>query len=1059
MAAEVQAPASAVFVEDLENLQFIAGKGHLAVPEDSEADRVRALLDRARLPAERRSRVQEYAQSLVEAVRREPASGVGLDAFLRQYHLGSQEGVILMCLAEALLRIPDAHTADRLIADKIGAGEWERYVGRSDSLFVNASTWGLLLTGRIVELDHGSHNTLQGWFAQLARRVGEPIIRAAIRQAMGILGAQFVMGATIESSLQRARGTPERSYRYSFDMLGEAALTTADAEKYYQTYRAAILAIARDVQQGSPLIARPSISIKLSALHPRYEFAQAQRVIGELTPRLLALVELARDGGIGLTVDAEEVDRLELSLRLIESVLRSKTLDGYAGFGIAVQAYQRGAYQVLTDLAANARASQRRITVRLVKGAYWDTEIKRAQERGYSGYPVFTRKPNTDVSYLACVRLLATLTDVIYPQFATHNAHTVAYVREVFHDRPGTFEYQRLHGMGEELYTQVLREGLHSCRVYAPVGAHKELLPYLVRRLLENGSNTSFVNGIVDTRLSVESVVSDPVALVEGYASLAHPRIPDPPRLYGPTRKNSRGVKLYDAAALLVLKQACETAASRPWTATALVDGNACGGASTPVLNPADELHIVGTVRQASAADASRAIESATVAQVAWDDTPVSERTHILLNAGDAFESHEAELIARCSLEAGKTIPDSVAEVREAIDFLRYYALQAQTDFGSDMALPGPTGEQNTLRLRGKGVFACISPWNFPLAIFTGQIAAALAAGNAVVAKPAEQTPLTTALAVELLHAVGVPAAALQFLPGGGEEVGAALTRDPRIAGVAFTGSMQTARRIERALAAREGSIATLIAETGGINAMIVDASALPEQVVLDAVASGFNSAGQRCSALRVLLLQEEIAPRVLELLRGHMRELCIGNPSLLATDVGPVIDRESLAMLHEYAHRMQAQFPCYQMALPSDLATGRFFAPLLVEIPSLRALDREVFGPIVHVVRYKATELDEQIRAINALGYGLTLGIHTRIDAVAKRIAAQARVGNVYVNRNMIGAVVGVQPFGGSRLSGTGPKAGGPHYLHRFAAEQTLSTNTSAVGGNASLLSLCGDG
>ncbi|HVY80778.1 MAG TPA: bifunctional proline dehydrogenase/L-glutamate gamma-semialdehyde dehydrogenase PutA [Steroidobacteraceae bacterium] len=1021
---------------------------------------VRTLADRARLAPDRREAVQNRALALVNAVRSAKPAGSGLDAFLREYHLGSREGVILMCLAEALLRIPDAETADRLIADKIPAGDWEEHLGDSDSLFVNASTWGLMLTGRIVDVDRAELGSVRSWFSRLTSRIGEPLARAALRQAMRILGHQFVMGRTIEEALERTHGSRERVYRYSFDMLGESALTAADAERYYEKYRAAIIAVGQDAQPNADIVARHSISVKLSALHPRYELAQRQRVMNELGPRLHALVKLARESGIGITVDAEEADRLELSLLLIDSVLASDVLDGYGGFGLAVQAYQRRAYNVLEWLASRARSLNRKITVRLVKGAYWDSEIKRAQERGLESYPTFTRKPNTDVSYLACARLLAGMTDVIYPQFATHNAHTVAYVAEVFGNQAGTFEYQRLHGMGEELYTQVIgpEQGGHACRVYAPVGPHEDLLPYLVRRLLENGANTSFVNRIVDARLPAEAVVMDPVAQVDGYQEIPHPRIVDPARLYGADRTNSRGVNMADGAELRALKQECEKAAAQRWHAAPLIDGKAITGEPVPIVSPANESHVVGTVVQASAEDAERALASAQVAQPAWDAIHAAQRAAILMRAADAFEAHRGDFIARCTLEAGKTLNDGIAEVREAVDFLRYYAVQARTEFGEEKVLVGPTGERNSLRLRGKGVFVCISPWNFPLAIFTGQVAAALAAGNAVIAKPAEQTPLTAALAVELLHEAGVPPQVLQFLPGEGGTVGAALTRDPRVAGVAFTGSTDTARLIERSLAARNAGIATLIAETGGLNAMIVDSSALPEQVVLDAVASGFNSAGQRCSALRVLLLQNEIAPRVLELLAGYMDELRIGDPALLATDVGPVIDRDALNMLQQHAERITAGAWHHRLKLPPDTRNGRFFAPLLVELPSLSALEREVFGPIVHVVRYRAADLDKVVDAVNALGYGLTLGVHTRIDATAQRIAARARVGNVYVNRNMIGAVVGVQPFGGMGLSGTGPKAGGPHYLHRFGTEQTITINTAAVGGNASLLSLAGD-
>jgi RHH-type proline utilization regulon transcriptional repressor/proline dehydrogenase/delta 1-pyrroline-5-carboxylate dehydrogenase len=1019
---------------------------------------VRALAARARLAPADAAAVQARGLALVEAVRAARPAGSGLDAFLREYHLASPEGVILMCLAEALLRIPDAHTADRLIADKIAAGAWEEHLGDSESLFVNASTWGLMLTGSIVDVDRNEVSSVRGWFSRLASRISEPVARAALRQAMRIMGHQFVMGRTIEEALERTTGTPERNYRYSFDMLGEAALTQADAERYFDKYRAAILAVGRKIRPETPLAARHSISVKLSALHPRYEFAQRERVLEELTPQLLALVKLARAAGIGLTIDAEEAERLELSLLLIDAVLASEDIAQYGGFGLAVQAYQKRTAALLEWLIVRARALGRTLSVRLVKGAYWDSEIKRAQERGLPGYPVFTRKANTDVSYLACARLLAASTDVIFPQFATHNAHTVAYITELFRNRPGAFEFQRLHGMGEELYSQVIAAdaGGYACRVYAPVGAHEDLLPYLVRRLLENGANTSFVNRVVDARLPAAAVVADPVAEVDRLAQAAHPRIVLPQQLFGAGRLNSLGVNFADAAQLEKLKSACEAAAAEPWRASALVNGKAGSGERLQLVNPANESQVIGAVVQASAADVERALASACAAAPAWEARSADERAAVLERAAQLFETHRAELIARCVLEAGKTLPDSVAEVREAVDFLRYYAQEARVLFGRETLLPGPTGEKNALRLRGRGVFACISPWNFPLAIFTGQVSAALAAGNAVLAKPAEQTPLTAAFAVQLLHEAGVPHAVLQFLPGQGGTVGAALTRDPRVAGVVFTGSTQTARIIERSLAGRAGAIATFIAETGGINAMLVDSSALPEQVVLDAVASGFNSAGQRCSALRVLILQEEIAARVMELLAGYMDELNVGNPAWLATDVGPVIDREALAMLEAHAARVTAGGAWHhRAALGAQAARGRFFAPLAVSLPALAALDREVFGPIVHVVDYRASELDQVVDEINAMGYGLTLGIHTRIDAVAERIAARARVGNIYVNRNMIGAVVGVQPFGGCGLSGTGPKAGGPHYLARFATEQTISINTAAVGGNAGLLSL----
>ncbi|HUN27605.1 MAG TPA: bifunctional proline dehydrogenase/L-glutamate gamma-semialdehyde dehydrogenase PutA [Steroidobacteraceae bacterium] len=1046
-----ESPAPHAFIEEASSLLSEPGRAINAQYLAPEERIVRALIAHARLDPPRQAAVQARALALVEAVRSDRASAGALDALLREYHLASREGVILMCLAEALLRIPDADTADRLIADKIGAGAWDEHLGDSASLLVNASTWGLMLTGRLVEIDRGEIGSARAWLGRLASRIGEPLARAALRQAMRVLGQQFVMGRTIGEALERA--ARQGAYRYSFDMLGEAALTAEDAERYLQKYRDAIAAIGAAAPLGRPLEERPGISVKLSALHPRYEPAQRARVLRELAPRLTELVERARGAGIALTVDAEEADRLELSLLLIEEVLASEATHGYAGFGLAVQAYQKRAYAVVSWLVARARARARRVTVRLVKGAYWDSEIKRAQERGLAGFPVFTRKANTDVSYLACAQLLAASTDAVFPQFATHNAQTVAYITELM-GAGGAFEFQRLHGMGEELYGEVIARG-GACRVYAPVGAHEDLLPYLVRRLLENGANTSFVNRIVDERLPAAEVVTDPVAEADRARPAAHPRIAEPERLYDPERRNSRGVNFADATELERLKAACELAARAPWHAGARIGGEAGRGARLAVRNPADGTAI-GSIALASLEDVERALALAAAAQSGWERRPVDERARMLERAAELFEERSAELIARCVLEAGKTVPDSVAEVREAVDFLRYYAAQARTLLGAETVLPGPTGERNTLRLRGRGLFACVSPWNFPLSIFTGQIAAALVAGNVVLAKPAEQTPLTAALACELLHGAGIPADALQFLPGEGASVGGALTGDPRLAGVAFTGSNETARLIERNLAARSGPIAALIAETGGVNALIADSSALPEQLVLDAAYSGFNSAGQRCSALRVLLLQEEIAARVLELLEGCMDELALGDPALLATDVGPVIDRDALAMLEAHAARITASAPWYHRArLPSGLAGELFFAPLAVEIAALDALEREVFGPIVHIVRYRARDLESLLDALNAKGYGLTLGIHTRIDSLALAIAARARVGNVYVNRNMIGAVVGVQPFGGMGLSGTGPKAGGPHYLPRFTTEQTLTINTAALGGNASLLTL----
>jgi RHH-type proline utilization regulon transcriptional repressor/proline dehydrogenase/delta 1-pyrroline-5-carboxylate dehydrogenase len=1020
---------------------------------------VTALAERARTDPTHQQRIAARAVALVNGVRASQQERSGLDAFLQQYDLSSQEGVILMCLAEALLRIPDDATADKLIADKIRRGDWSAHVGEAESLFVNASTWGLMLTGQIVRPHDDDVHDPRNFVARIAGRLGEPVLRAAFRQAMRIMGHQFVMGRTIDEALERSRRGEQAAYRHSFDMLGESALTATDAARYHAAYLAAIQAIAGSIDRDTPIEAAPSISVKLSALFPRYEFNQRERVLAELTPRLLELAVAARDGGIALTVDAEEVERLELSLELIEVIARAPALEGWQGFGLAVQAYQKRALDVIRFLTQLAHSTRRRLNVRLVKGAYWDSEIKRAQERGLAGYPVFTRKVNTDVSYIACAKELLAAGDAIYPQFATHNAQTVATIMELANGRH--FEFQRLHGMGEDLYDQIVgRDRLNlPCRIYAPVGSHEELLPYLVRRLLENGANTSFVNRIVDASTAVEDIVRDPVTVVDGLTQKSHPGIPLPRHLFGEERLNARGVNLADPTERNALLAAIRAASAQAWQAAPVISGKATKGTPTKVTNPANRSEVIGTVTQADVSMVARAIDAAVAAQPAWDALSAGERSGILLNAADLFEQHMPELVARCVREGGRIVADGISEVREAVDFLRYYAFRARADFSAGLELPGPTGESNELRLLGRGVFVCISPWNFPLAIFTGQIAAALAAGNAVIAKPAEQTPLVAARAVALLHEAGIPRDVLHFLPGDGATVGAAAVADPRIAGVAFTGSTETAQLINRSLAARDGSIAVLIAETGGQNALIADSSALPEQIVLDVVQSGFNSAGQRCSALRVLFVQEEIATRVEQLLAGYMDELAIGDPMQISTDIGPVIDQPSCNVLASHADAIGRQARWQHARHVGDGGQrGTFFAPLAVEIQSLSQLTREVFGPIVHVIRYQASELDAVIDAINATGYGLTLGVHTRVDATARYIASRVRSGNVYVNRNMIGAVVGVQPFGGRGLSGTGPKAGGPYYLHRFATEQTLTINTAAIGGNASLLTIAAE-
>jgi RHH-type proline utilization regulon transcriptional repressor/proline dehydrogenase/delta 1-pyrroline-5-carboxylate dehydrogenase len=1031
-----------------------------ALHRADETECAEALMERARFSPEALARIDRTARRLVHSVRARPKPG-GLDAFLHEYALSSREGIVLMCLAEALLRIPDAGTADRLIRDKIGGADWDAHVGRSESLFVNASTWALMLTGRLVGEEPGERVDWAQVMKRLIARSGEPVIRAAMTQAMRILGRQFVMGRTIAEALERSQPAERQGYRHSYDMLGEAARTAADAARYMDAYRAAIRTIgqaARDTQGHNRSIHdAPNISVKLSALHPRYEYAKRQRVLAELGPRLLELCRAAKDAGIGLTVDAEEADRLDLSLDLIELAAGDAGLRGWDGFGLAAQAYQKRGLALVEWLAALARRHGRRLMVRLVKGAYWDSEIKRAQERGLDGYPVFTRKAATDVAYLACARALLADAAAFYPCFATHNAHTVAAVLELAGPRKD-WEFQRLHGMGEALYEEVVgpaKLGL-PCRVYAPVGGHEDLLAYLVRRLLENGANTSFVNRLVDEKAPVDAIIADPVTTLGRLEPKPHPRIPLPRALFGAERANSAGVDLSDPAVLVPLAEAMRQAAGRTWRAAPVIGGAARAGKAEKVCDPADRRRVVGGVFDADAAAVDDALARARRAQRDWDRLGGDKRAEILDRAADALEGARAELMALAVREAGKTIPDALAEVREAADFCRYYAARAREDFAAVIPLPGPTGESNRLALRGRGVFACISPWNFPLAIFTGQVTAALAAGNAVVAKPAEQTPLIAARAVELLHQAGVPGDALHLLPGAGETVGAALAKDPRVGGVAFTGSTEVARLIQRALAARDGPIVPLIAETGGQNAMIVDSSALPEQVTADAILSAFGSAGQRCSSLRVLFVQEDIAQRLIAMIAGAMEELAVGDPGLLSTDIGPVIDADARATLDRHVERMAREGKVLTRCRPGEgCEHGTFFAPMMVEIAGMGVLEREVFGPVLHLVRYPASALDRVLEQVNATGYGLTLGIHSRIDETVRYIHERVSVGNTYVNRSMIGAVVGVQPFGGEGLSGTGPKAGGPRYLHRFATERTLSIDTTAAGGNASLLSL----
>jgi len=948
-----------------------------------------------------------------------------------------------MCLAEALLRIPDSDTADRLIADKISRGDWKKHLGESPSLFVNAATWGLLITGKLVS--SSSEKGLGSALTRLIAKGGEPLIRKGVDMAMRMLGNQFVTGQTINEALKNSRENESRGYRYSYDMLGEAALTEVDAENYYASYEAAIHAIGR-ASNGRGIKDGPGISIKLSALHPRYSRAQYARVMGELLPRVRKLVLLAKQYNIGINIDAEEADRLEISLDMLEALAFDAELAGFEGIGLVVQAYQKRCPFVIDYVVDLARRSGQKFMVRLVKGAYWDAEIKRAQVDGLSGYPVYTRKVYTDVSYLTCAKKLLAATDVIYAQFATHNAHTLSVIYTwAKADGVSNYEFQCLHGMGETLYDQVVgADNLgKACRIYAPVGSHETLLAYLVRRLLENGANSSFVNQIVDESVPIDTLLADPFEQARAARCLPHPRIPLPLNMFGAGRRNSAGLDLANEDVLRELGDAL--ASARHYLAAPLVDGPVEAVGAINVLNPAQSADIVGQVTEATVGDVDTALQAAQTAFPAWEGLGADARADIVAKVGDLFEQNMAELMALAVREAGKSLPNAIAEIREAVDFLRYYAAEIREEGGA----------------RALGAVTCISPWNFPLAIFTGQVAAALAAGNVVLAKPAEQTPLIAHRAVQLFHEAGVPLGALQLLPGRGETVGAALTADPRVKAVIFTGSTEVAQLINRTLAKRaldEGYDIPLIAETGGQNALIVDSSALPEQVVQDVLSSAFDSAGQRCSALRVLFLQEDIADKTIKMLKGAMQELRVGVPDRLATDIGPVIDREAQQNLLGHIERTRASArQTFALELPAELqAQGTFVPPTVLEIGSMAELQREVFGPVLHIVRYRRADLGKVVDTINGTGYGLTLGIHSRIDETIDFITARAHVGNIYVNRNIVGAVVGVQPFGGEGKSGTGPKAGGPLYLKRLQ-KNALPLLQRARHSNAALDALMG--
>jgi RHH-type proline utilization regulon transcriptional repressor/proline dehydrogenase/delta 1-pyrroline-5-carboxylate dehydrogenase len=1008
------------------------------------------LLDPPPLTGHARRAISQAATVLVERARAWPKRHGVVESFLKEFSLGTQEGLALMCLAEALLRIPDDETRDRLIAEKVGPADWASHLGQSDSLFVNASTWGLLLTGRLIDVDAEARRDIGGFFQRLAARIGEPVIRRAVMTAVGIMGEQFVLGRTIDDALDRAR---HEDLLCSFDMLGEGARTEADAERYEGLYAGAIDAVGRATAGRTPEDGH-GVSVKLSALCPRYEAAQEGRVWNELYPRLVKLAAMAARHEINLAVDAEECDRLVLSLKLVDRLAREPGLTAWTGLGVVVQAYQKRGLAVIGQLERLAAETGRRIMVRLVKGAYWDSEIKATQLAGMPDYPVFTTKPATDLSYLACAKALIAASPRLYPQFATHNAHTLAAVRHMADAQGITVEHQRLHGMGEALYGAARElHGAFRLRVYAPVGGHEELLPYLVRRLLENGANSSFVHLLIDERVPAAEVAADPIDKLQG-GSRRNPRIPRPGDLYGPERRNPAGrdwsqTKVRRAFAASVAAVAAEGISAAP-----IIGGVPAHGRSVRTVSPSDNRRAIGSVISAQPGDVDAAIEKANAIAPAWDKAGGAVRGDVLRRMSDALEANGDRLVALLALEAGKTHNDAVAELREAIDFCRYYAGLAARQFGAGETLRGPAGETNRWALTGRGTFACISPWNFPLSIFTGQIAAALAAGNAVIAKPAEQTPLIAAEAVRLFHEAGLHPDLLHLMPGDGATVGAALVAHRGSAGVAFTGGTDTARSINQSLAAREGPIIPFIAETGGLNAMFVDTTALREQVIDDVIVSAFGSAGQRCSALRMLFLPEESADSLIEGLKGALATRIVGDPALPETDIGPVIDADALDQLQRHIARLEQEARIV-FAHQGGEGPGHFLGPVIAEVGAPDFLDREVFGPILHVCRYAPDQLQPYARRLAARGYGLTLGIHSRLESFMRTVEEAVPAGNIYINRSMVGAVVGVQPFGGVGLSGTGPKAGGPHALLRFCNERAISRNIMAEGGDPALLGL----
>lgn len=1021
------------------------------------------LLHATELTTGERNRLVDAARTYVDLSRDRSDSQGTMDYFLQEFDLSNKEGVALMCLAESLLRVPDGATADKLISEKIAAGRWSEHKGHSESTFVNASTWGLMLTGEFVDLGADVKGNTDNWFKNFIKKAGEPVVRTAIMQAMRIMGGQYVLGRNIDEAVERGVKENKPGTRFSFDMLGEGARTLADADRYFEAYKAAIMEIGAQEKQDNPYEAN-GISVKFSALHPRYEMSHHGLVMSVMVPRITELAKLAKEKGLGFTIDAEEADRLDISLDIFESLARSSELQDWDGLGIVVQAYQKRAPYVLDWLTTLGRELGRKFMVRLVKGAYWDSEIKHAQEMGLADYPVYTRKASTDLSYQVCAERLMMARDVFYPQFATHNAYSVALILELvrkWNVAANEFEFQRLHGMGHLLY-DVVKQNAQSdfnIRVYAPVGAHKDLLPYLVRRLLENGANSSFVNRFMDKDVSVEELMQDTIKLVEEKSLKRHSMIPLPVDILSYSnrelypRKNAVGFELTDPLEIEKLDKSL--AQEQDWKAGSIISGEMTFENVEDVLSPTTG-KAVGQVAIATDDDIEKALGAASRSQKSWNGIGGEKRAEILNAAADALEAKCLTLMGLIAEEAGRTLADGLSEVREAVDFLRYYAGQARENFAEGRLLPGPTGERNELYLQGRGTFLCISPWNFPLAIFMGQVSAALAAGNAVIAKPAEQTPIVAAEAIKILHRAGVPVDVLHLLTGDGVTVGAKLVADERIGGVAFTGSTDTAKIINRSLANREGAIVPLIAETGGQNVMIVDSTALPEQVVDDAISSAFQSAGQRCSALRVLYIQDDVADIIIPMLKGAMDCLSVGNPVDLSTDVGPVIDQDARELLVTHAARMDGEATLlHALETPAQYKAGTFFGPRLYEISSLDELKKEVFGPILHVIRYKASKLDDIMAQIQNTGFGLTLGVHSRIEESADYIFRNLDVGNTYVNRNIVGAVVGVQPFGGQGLSGTGPKAGGPRYLYRFATEKTLTINTVATGGNTELFAM----